>query len=298
MHDSDSMTDERPTAASTGAPPQDGGQGNTTFQADFDRDIFAERRRERQRTLITVWVLRIGILVGFVTLWHLATSREWIDPLFVSSPQAVAEAFVSMLTDATFWVDLRATFSGAMAGLFLGTVAGIFFGVLFTRSYVLERAAAPFLTLMNSLPRPALAPIFILWFGLGFAPKAMVAASVVFFLLMTTTMAALQSIDHDVNLLSRSLKMNARQRFFKIEMPHALPSIVGGLRLGAVYSVLGAVVSEMVGAYEGLGQRLVVTTNNFMVAESFAVLLSMGLMSMILDYSILGLQRLMKSRIR
>ena len=88
------------------------------------------------------------------------------------------------------------------------------------------------------------------------------------------------------------------QRFVKVEMPSALPSIVGALRLGAVYSVLGAVVSEMVGAYTGLGQRLVVLTNNFQVAESFAVLLAMGLLSMSLDYAISGLQRLVQSRTR
>lgn len=263
-----------------------------------DTEIFAERRRQRRRTFTLVWLLRLGFLAAILLLWQQATTRGWVDPLLISTPREVFDAFREQLTDSLFWVDLRATFSGAMAGLCAGAVAGILCGLIFCRSVVLERAAAPYLTLMNSLPRPALAPIFILWFGLGFTPKALVAASVVFFLLMTTTMAALQSIDHDVKLLSQSLSMNARQRFLKVELPHALPSIVGALRLGAVYSVLGAVVSEMVGAYDGLGQRLVVTTNNFQVAESFAVLFAMGIMSMVIDYAILGLQRLATSRIR
>jgi NitT/TauT family transport system permease protein len=267
-------------------------------QVDDDRAIFAERRRARHRTNVLVWLLRVGILVAFVVLWQQSTLRGWIDPMLISTPREVYDAFRTQLTDPTFWVDLRATFSGAMAGLIAGGLAGILCGLVFTRSQVLERAVAPYLTLMNSLPRPALAPIFILWFGLGFLPKALVAASVVFFLLMTTTMAALQSIDHDVKLLSRSMSMNAHQRFFKIELPHAMPSIVGALRLGAVYAVLGAVVSEMVGAYEGLGQRLVITTNNFLVAESFAVLLAMGIMSMAPDYAILGMQKLATRRIR
>lgn len=279
--------------AVTSAPVQ-----RTRPAAADDSEIFAERRRARRRTLTLVWVLRLGFLLAIYLLWQQATTRGWVDPLLISTPREVFDAFGHQLTDSVFWVDLRATFSGAMAGLFAGGVAGILAGLVFSRSEVLDRAAAPYLTLMNSLPRPALAPIFILWFGLGFTPKALVAASVVFFLLMTTTMAALKSIDHDVTLLTRSLSMNARQRFFKVEMPHALPNIIGSLRLGAVYSVLGAVVSEMVGAYEGLGQRLVVTTNNFQVAESFAVLLAMGIMSMVLDYTILGLQRLMQSRIR
>lgn len=257
-----------------------------------DNTILAERRRSRINRQLGVWALRIGALAVFVFSWAFVTSQGIMDPTLVSTPIKVGTSFIKQLADDTFWVDVSATFSGAMAGLIAGTVLGILAGVVFARVEVLHVAARPFLTLMNSLPRPALAPIFILWFGLGFGPKALVAFSVVFFVLMTSTMGALQSIDHDIKQLTQSLGMTRRQRFFKIELPSALPSIVGGLRLGAVYSVLGAVVSEMVGAYTGLGQRLVVVTNNFHVAETFAILLAMGLLSMVLDVSISGLQKL------
>ncbi|WP_437773733.1 ABC transporter permease [Arthrobacter sp. KNU40] len=254
--------------------------------------ILAERRRSKIKRELTVWALRIGALVVFVFGWGFATGQRIVDPTLVSTPSEVGKSFIKQLGDGTFWVDVTATFSGAMAGLVAGAALGILAGVIFARVEVLHVAARPFLTLMNSLPRPALAPIFILWFGLGFGPKALVAFSVVFFVLMTSTMGALQSIDHDIKQLTQSLGMTRRQRFFKIELPSALPSIVGGLRLGAVYSVLGAVVSEMVGAYTGLGQRLVVVTNNFQVSETFAILLAMGFLSMVLDLSISVLQKL------
>lgn len=257
-----------------------------------DDTILAERRRSRIKREFGVWALRIGVLAAFVFTWAYVTKQGIMDPTLVSTPDAVGTSFIKQLADSTFWVDVSATFSGAMAGLVSGAILGILAGVIFARVEVLHIAARPFLTLMNSLPRPALAPIFILWFGLGFGPKALVAFSVVFFVLMTSTMGALQSIDHDIKQLTKSLGMSPRQRFFKIELPSALPSIVGGLRLGAVYSVLGAVVSEMVGAYTGLGQRLVVVTNNFQVSETFAILLAMGLLSMVLDLSISGLQKL------
>lgn len=256
-----------------------------------DSTILAERRRSRINRQLSVWGLRVGVLAAFVFTWGFVTSQGIMDPTLVSTPGEVGTSFIKQLGDGTFWVDVSATFSGAMAGLVSGAILGILAGVVFARVEVLHVAARPFLTLMNSLPRPALAPIFILWFGLGFGPKALVAFSVVFFVLMTSTMGALQSIDHDIKQLTQSLGMTRRQRFFKIELPSALPSIIGGLRLGAVYSVLGAVVSEMVGAYTGLGQRLVVVTNNFQVSETFAILLAMGLLSMVLDLSISGVQK-------
>ncbi|WP_033289819.1 ABC transporter permease [Amycolatopsis jejuensis] len=264
----------------------------------MEHAVFAERRKRRTRVRLQVWAIRIAVAVVLVGGWYFASHQGLINPLFVSSPDAVAKGLVNQLGDAAFWTDVSATFGGALAGLAAGGLLGIVTGVVFSRSEVLERAATPFLTLANSLPRPALAPIFILWFGLGFAPKALVAGSVVYFVLLTSTLASLRGIDHDVLQLTRSLSMSPVQRFLKIELPAALPSIVGALRLGAVYAVLGAVLSEMVGAYYGLGQRLVVLTGNFKVAESFAVLIFMGIMSMVLDYTIKGLEHVVASRSR
>ncbi len=269
---------------------------NQQIAIKVGEEMFAERRRIERRATTITWTLRLVTLTVFLGVWALASNRGWIDPLMISKPLDVMKAAISQLTDPTFWQDALSTFSGALVGLTIGSVLGILTGVVFTHVPVLERAASPFLTLCNSLPRPALAPIFILWFGLGFTPKALVAASVVYFLLLTATSGALRGIDHDINLLSRSLSLNPTQRFFKIELPSALPAIIGGLRLGAVYSVLGAVLSEMVGAYSGLGQRLVVMTNNFQVAESFAILLAMGVMAMSVDYAISHLERAVRRR--
>lgn len=282
------MTSTHLSNTPTSAPPQ--------RNLEADDEIFAERRHDRRRATSMVWSIRVGVTTVFLGGWYLAVHGGYIDEMFVSSPEKVGKAFVDQLTDPTFWTDARGTFTGAISGLLIGSILGIISGVILSRSLVLDRALSPFLTLINSLPRPALAPIFILWFGLGFAPKALVAASVVYFLLLTSTLGALRSLDHDINLLTRSMKMSALQRFFKVEFPSALPTIVGALRLGAVYSVLGAVLAEMVGSYIGLGQRLVILSANFQVAEGFAVLLAMGIMSMLLDYAISGLQRLIQRR--
>lgn len=274
------------------------GSTDSYVPANFDEMMLVERRRKYVKDKVLVWSLRIVAVAVVLSAWGYASSQKLVDPMLVSAPLDVAKAFVNQLSDASFWNDVKSTFSGAMVGLIIGAIAGILAGVVFARVPILHTAASPLLTLLNSLPRPALAPIFILWFGLGFAPKALVALSVVFFVLMTNTMGAMQSIDHDISQLTKSLGMTRKQRFFKIEIPSALPAIVGGLRLGAVYAVLGAVVSEMVGAYSGLGQRLVIVTNNFQVAETFAILLAMGFLSMFLDFAISGLQRLVTKSTR
>jgi NitT/TauT family transport system permease protein len=265
---------------------------------ELARGIFAELRRTRRRNTFASWTIRLVVFGVFVGAWSLASRTGLIDPLLISTPQKVASAFVGQLSQSGFWTDAKSTFGAAVIGLLVGAVLGIFTGIVFSRVPILERALAPFLTLANSLPRAALAPVFILWFGLGGLPKVLVAASVVFFLILTATTSALIGIDHDITLLTRSLSMTPWQRFAKVDLPSALPSIVGGMRLGAVYAVLGAVVSEMVGAYSGLGQRLVLLTNNYKVAESFAVLLAMGIMAMTLDYAISLIERFVKSRTR
>lgn len=261
-------------------------------------EILAERRAERRRSLLYTWLIRLVTGIVVVGAWWLASSEGWVSPLMVSGPGEVLTAFIKQLGDASFWTDALSTFGGAVTGLVAGAVLGVLTGVVFSRSALIERAMAPYLTFANSLPRPALAPIFILWFGLGFAPKAMVAASVVYFVLLTATLSGLRGIDHDVELLAQSLTMSARQRFLKIELPSALPSIVGGLRLGVVYSILGAVLSEMVGAYSGLGQRLTSLTANFNVAGSFAVLFAMGVMTMVLDLVVSGIDKFVQKRAR
>lgn len=264
----------------------------------MEKEILAERRATRRRNTAAAWSLRLAVAAVAIFVWWLASYEHWVSPLMVSGPGSVAKAFVQQLSEGSFWTDAASTFGGAMAGLTAGAALGILTGVIFSRSALLERAMAPFLTFANSLPRPALAPIFILWFGLGFMPKAMVAASVVYFVLLTSTLSGLRGIDHDIQLLTQSLTMSARQRFLKVELPSALPSIVGGLRLGVVYSILGAVLSEMVGAYSGLGQRLTALTANFHVADAFAILVAMGVMTMALDLVVSGIEKLVRNSAR
>src|SRR5690348_4715112 len=216
----------------------------------------------RRRRLLNVWVIRVAVLAVALSLWQLAANREWVPSQLVSKPTEVFRSFGDYFSTGDIWTDIWATFEASLLGLVIGGLLGILCGVVLAKNETLAQAFKPFITTLNALPRVALAPIFLVWFGLGVTPKVLVAASLVFFVLLLNTSAGVSNVDADIRFLSRSLAMTRWQRFKSVEFPSALPSIVAGLRLGAVYSVLGVIVSEMVASMAGLGQVLVTATTN------------------------------------
>jgi NitT/TauT family transport system permease protein len=259
--------------------------------SDFDQAIVDELKQGQLRDQF--WTIGIGLalLALFLLVWYVAGETGLVKRIFISDPVSVAIAIGNLLAEQNTWRAVFATLMAAIFGLVIGSALGIASGVLFARIPTLYRAARPFLTIFNAFPRPAFAPIFILWFGLGAAPKIAVAISIVYFVLVLNTMAGIRSVDADVRFLAKSLGMSEWHLFTIIELPHAMPTIVAGLRLGAVYSVLGVVVSEIVAANEGLGQLLVQYTNQFAIAESFASLALMAIVAIVLDSAVSLLQK-------
>jgi NitT/TauT family transport system permease protein len=259
--------------------------------AAFEEEVRAETRTARQRFVTTAWVLRIAALLVFLGTWEFLAATNIVKPFYISDPPAVAAALVSILSHAETWYNIWQTFAAAAVSLVVGSLLGIAGGMLLWRVPVLARAFNPYVTLCNSLPRPALAPLFIMWFGLGVTAKVFVAVTIVFFVLLVNTMVGLSTVDPDIMVLSNSLGVSRLQRFLLVELPSALPSVLAGLRLGAVYAVLGVVVSEVVASYYGLGQLLVKATNGFQISTSFAVIALMAAMAIVLDMGTWLLQR-------
>jgi NitT/TauT family transport system permease protein len=144
-------------------------------------------------------------------------------------------------------------------------------------------AVLPYLAFLNAIPRIALAPILILWFGIGQSSKIALAVSVVVFVLILTVSAGVEGVQPEHLQLARVLRMKRIQRFRLILVPTSIPAIVAGLRLGAVYSVLAVVVSEMIASQSGMGNLLVQESNRFNIAGSFAILIMLGVMATLLD---------------
>jgi len=199
-------------------------------------------------------VLFLGVFLG---VWELAAAREWLNPLFFGRPSGIASyLYKGLAIDGKLWLELGYTLTGAAISFFAGSVAAIALGMVFIMFPRFHHATEPYLTLINAMPRIALAPLFLLWFGLGIGSKIAVGFSLTFFIVLSATVAGIRGVNTDHLVLSKALGATRRQVFFKVTLPSAVPVIFSGLRLGLIFSLLGVVGAELVAAEHGLGQTL------------------------------------------
>jgi NitT/TauT family transport system permease protein len=177
----------------------------------------------------------------------------------------------------------------------LGSVAALALGLVFVMFPKVERAMDPYLTVLNAMPRLALAPLFLLWFGLGLGSKVAVGTSLAFFIVLANTVAGIRGVSQDLVTLSRSLGATPRQVFFKVTLPSAVPVIFSGLRLALIYSMLGVVGAELIAAEHGLGQVLAYLQSTFNMNGVMALLALLALLGMIVTQ---GMTRLEKALLR
>ena len=218
-----------------------------------------------------------GIVV--VIIWALVI--KWDDSLtyYFSSPQAVAGFLAESVSSSQFWGHFWSTMQATLLSFGLGSVAGIACGIIVSLMPRLENAIEPYAPALNSLPRIALAPIFIAFLGLGLAGKVAVGVSLVFFVLFYNCRAGVKSVEQDHLMLASALKFNKSQMFWKLLLPVAWPSIFAGLRLGFTYALLGVVSSEIVASRAGLGQLIMLYSAQFRMDAVYGTLIWMGVVS-------------------
>ena len=221
-----------------------------------------------------VWVIRVLLIAVFVVVWKVTGATGLFNPIFVGTPEGtVRQFFLQFASHRVLGLDLGYTVSETLLGFALGTVSGMLAAMVLFRSPAARRAVAPLVVAANSLPRVALAPLFVLWFGLGVAGKVALVVSLVFFVMLTTTLAGLTQPNRDHEYLARSLGASRRQHILYFVVPAAVPTIVAGLELSLTYSFLGAVAGEIVGGSNGIGVRLTVYANSFEIDKFLALLL-------------------------
>lgn len=235
------------------------------------------------RRLILVWVLRLAIPVLAVLAWQRGADAGWVDSFFFSDPNSIWKHLVVMTQSGELLRATMATLQATLAGFALGVGLGVPAGLLLGRYALLDEVASPLLAALNSLPRVALAPMFILWFGIGSASKIFLAASLVFFIVMVSSQAGVKAADEELKRMARVMGATERQNFLKIVLPGAVPAIFGGLRLGVVYSLLGVIVGEMLAARVGLGQSISLYAGTYQTAGVFATLLVLGAIGLVLN---------------
>jgi len=189
----------------------------------------------------------------FVVAWKLVVLVGGYPPFILPSPEVVGLRFVRAWADGIIEPHALATLVEIGLGFAVGAGTGLLVGYALARSALVERIISPYVVAAQATPILALAPLLALWFGPGLISKVVICGLIVFFPIAVSTMVGVRSVDRGLLELARSFRATRRQVLTTLEIPGALPSILGGMRVGVTLAVVGAIVGEWAGADRGLG---------------------------------------------
>jgi NitT/TauT family transport system permease protein len=235
--------------------------------------------------------LRVLLLIAVVGIWEAAV-RVFAVPVYIlPRPSAIAFAFYNGVSSLVYVQNLWITLLETLLGFLLGTALAFLLGIAVALSRRIEYYLYPFIIMFQSLPKVALAPLIVVWFGLGLTSKVVNAALIAFFPLMVNTIAGLRSADEDRVNLMRSLDASEVQIFWMLRLPGALPFIMAGLEVAMIFALIGAIVAEFVGAQSGLGTLIETLNFSADVAGVFSILFILSMLGLILNQAVLQARR-------
>jgi NitT/TauT family transport system permease protein len=198
------------------------------------------------------WTALVSLAVALL-IWWLVSRFAGLPAFILPSPLQVAVRFWKALLDGSLLVHTLTTLTEVLLGLLAGTAGAAVLGYAIARSRLFERLVSPYLVATQAIPIVAIAPLLVIWFGPGIFSKVLICALIVFFPVLVNTVVGLRAVPRPLHDLMRSLHATRGQILRMLEVPAALPVLLGGLRIGATLSVIGAVVGELVGSDQGLG---------------------------------------------
>lgn len=230
------------------------------------------------RVRTSAWLSVLGAFVVFVLVWQVVVVVSGFPPFILPPPAAVGARLVSGFTDGTIQPHLATTLVEVALGFAVGASVAVVVGYALARSALVERLLSPYLVAAQATPILALAPLIALWFGPGLLGKVLICSLIVFFPVAVATMVGIRSVDARLLELGRSLRATRRQILTTLEIPAALPSILGGMRVGVTLAVVGAIVGEWAGASQGLGVLINLARGSlFDIPLMFATLLTIAM---------------------
>jgi len=230
------------------------------------------------------------LLVLVLLAWEGIVRLCHVPAIVVPPPSAVAVALWEGIVSGVFLPHFLVTLWEILAGFGIGAAVGIALGVLIGLSPLAERLVFPYVVAFQTLPKVAIAPIIVIWFGYGLSSKIIITATIAFFPLLANTIAGLRAAPSEQIEMLRACTASDWQIFRMIRVPQALPFIFVGLDVAAVLSVIGAIVGEFVGAKAGLGYLILQKNFTFDMAGVFAILIILSLMGVALHLVIAALQ--------
>lgn len=218
-------------------------------------------------------ILILAVFVGVITAWHVAITALDVSHLIFPGPAAVAKAVYALFATGEIWTHLGVTLYEILAGFAIGALAGFVLGALIGQSALLEAVLYPYVVAFQTVPKVAVAPLFVLWFGFGTSSKVIITATIVFFPVLANTIVGLRSTPRDQIDLMRAFTASQWHVFRMVRLPHALPYVFAGLDIGIVLAVIGAIVGEFVGAQAGLGYLILQRNFSMDAGGMFAILI-------------------------
>jgi NitT/TauT family transport system permease protein len=234
------------------------------------------------RRALTVTVIRSAIVIGFLMAWEFASGR-WIEPFLISSPSRILTSLVSGFHSGDLVQHTWVTFLEIAIGYPIGAISGIALGYSFGRSRLLAEVFEPIIIALNGIPRTALAPLFIVWLGIGLWSKVGVVFLLTFFLNFFNTYTGMRQMDQEYVDLAGLMGVRGWKLTLKVIFPAISPYVFTGLRTSIPFAVIGAIVGEFVAATEGVGFFIRMSAGIFRTADVFVGILVLMIMVIIMD---------------
>lgn len=259
-----------------------GAAGSEPASGSLARPRLSRQQRARRRRALIIAV-QVAIVVIWLGSWQLSAVNGFTNRLFTSAPSDIWTALRTGLTHGTILSSLGTTLFETLVGFVVSVAIGMLIGVAIYASAFFRDVTQPFIAAFNSLPRLALVPLFILWFGIGSFGRIALIVTITSFVILINTYAGLQSASRDHLLLARTLGARRWQTYLKFMLPSAAPTLFAGLQLGLTYSFLGAVISELISGGDGLGASISSAQSNFDTATMFADIFVIGIVAAVLS---------------
>lgn len=238
---------------------------------------------EKKNQKSVVFVGRVILAIALLSLWEILVRYGIFDEFWVSRPSAIGATLWIFFSTGYVYPHLYATMQEAVVGLVVGSIGGILLGFLLAQSEYITRVTQPFIFFLYSIPRIALAPLFVLWFGVGLTSKVITIFVIVFFLLLVNTMTGIRNVDPH---LVRGLRAMGATRFQiarMVTLPSTLVWILAGLQIAIPNAVIGAVIAEYVGSTRGLGHLILFASSNLDTTTLLSAVTVLGAISIIIS---------------
>jgi NitT/TauT family transport system permease protein len=235
-------------------------------------------------------VSAVMVLVVTIAVWELGC-RQFQPPEFViPAPSAIAAELIQ--SPGYFLKESGYTLATTASGFVLAVVLGVAMAVGIVSSAWIERTLYTFLVALNSVPKVALAPVFVIWMGTGSAPKIAIALTIAVFAIVIDAVLGLRSADPDLLALARTTRASRLQVLLKIQLPCALPSLFAGMKVAISFSLVGAIVGEFVAGDTGIGHAILLAQGMFQTPRMFVGVVILGVLGTVLFYAVDLLERL------